>query len=371
MHDDNILKILLTIFSAFLGYLFREYQNRVQPYYRILGIDGGVGNNTIECEIPDETHSWFSNSKIFRTLDKNSLLNDLRNSRKTVRLLKKSKDEIEQLVNLIIEKIDSQDSSYTDELSELLSIKVFYQILRKFLYEKNISYKKKVVEVDESKRMKFVMNKDDDGEVIIEFPNKRVKFGSDFKTYEYIFEILEPFLKAIVNYDESFIKEVLKDFLDIFSTGFTEIDMHDRNIVQIIDSTSQWGFHFFIANNSNKPFIVGKKGKLFVKDTKTRAMFEEDIYVAIIDLDKKGKAEQIWDLPSDHVIKPGESFHLLLLTTNVQSRMTNGLAIRNTYSNETGVARLSLPLYRVGLSTKAKLNTSLFPFNNTTGINIW
>lgn len=371
MDDQFTLKALLVAFSAFLGYVVREYQNRVEPFYRILGVSGEVTNVQFECEIPQETREWLRDSKVFNAIQERDKLSNLNNARKDIARAKSNKEEIEDTVSEIIKRIRLDDCTYTDNLSALLSNHYFYLILRKNLYSKDLSYSRKPIEIDEDERMNFSRNKDDDGEVIIDFPNRRVRFGSDFDKYEYIYKLMEPFILAVVNYDKELLKQVLEDFLELFSKSFVEIDLHDRNLEQEIDACSQWAFHMFIANNSSKPFIIGKSGLLMVKDRNTRARFKEEVYLALINLQRTGKAEGIWDLPSDHVLKSGESCHLLLLTKDIQKDMSDGLALRNTFTNDSGEAVLTIPLHRIGLTKKTKLTTRPFPFNNKAEIAIW
>ncbi len=359
---EMLVKAILLFVSAFFGYLVREYQNRVSPFAKILGITGNVSNQKREIEFDENLISDFNNRVFFTKIEGDVLLSDLSRGKKDILYFQNYYPEFIELSDSIIKGIDS-DSDYNDSLIKLLNINYFYKVLRKLLYNNMIMCKKIVC--DQSKIIvPFVRNKDDGGEVIFEFPNRRIRFGGDFDEYDYIYHLIEPLIIAISQDDRAFIKDLLTKFKQLLESTNNNLSYFYDQFDKTLDKHSQWFFLIYIANTSAKPFVLSNVGKLLVKNDKTKAKFNEECYLVNFGYNNKGN-KVIKDCENDVVIKSGESNTFYIATKNTQNEMDSGLSLRDTFNKKTGKAQITFPIYKIGFFKKMNFKIKNISFTST------
>ena len=359
---ETLIKILITSFSAILGYALREYQSKIYPFSKILGIAPGITNAQKEVELEEEIIQRFNKTTILPSFEIPTTLGSISKVKSHIINFKNNKSSLIESIDILIENLKSKQSSYDRQLISILKSDFFYTKLRKLIYYRAISFPE-IEEDDTKKQIEFVRNKDYDGNVLFEFPSQTIGFGSDFDDYDYLYKAMEPFILAISQRDVDFLIKLFSEFKELYVSAENNLDHYLDKIEKQLNEYSQWGFLFFVANNSSKPFVLGNKGTFKLNNKKTKAKFTEELYFVEITEDEKGEKGNR-DYQTDIIIKSGESLNIIALTKKIENEMENGLSIRNTYEKAQGKFSIEIPLYRNSLLKKSKLKIKNVTFSN-------
>jgi len=352
-----LLSSLKLLGTGVAGYLINEYQNRIHPFIRILGIIGTIIRLTDLEKVDPKTIQWTKSHPLVPPIKEEDTISNINECRKSLNTYLSAKPE---LLPLFDEAIRELGHKQLTSFMRLLRNNTFETIFVRATYNKLIKIRS--FTLPKHRSINYYKNKDYDGSVIIEFPQGNVIFGSNYDQYQYLFESHKPFLDSIAYLRFDYLISTLQVLKDLTDEFFQEAQVHFNHLDDISNNHSQWGILLFFANNSNSPILIDKIVTLKVIDKKTKAEFVEDCYLAVVKRDNTNKIESSYDVDSAIVLKGQESTEFLILTKNTQAKMDSGKSFRDAFDRGTSRATLNFTVEKKGLIKRSRIKLKNFSF---------
>ena len=346
---DVIITAVLSVTTGVIGYLFREWQNRVIPFSELLTIEGTMTKATDEVKVEDESHLEIGESCVYiDSLSKEITVGDLSEIRKQCFDIKRKRNILNDEFKKLIE---TEDSDKIEKLfSRLCSNEDFDNFITKLIAGDRI----KPYEFSKTdKSLKFDVTfdeKEEKGSYWIPFQNNTTTLGNNLniKPLKTKFNNL---IDTIKYWEIDGIKHYIKQTQEL-------LDQHYQTAIQLlpiteklVNESSRWTFKISVTNLNNKPILIDKSALIKVT-AKSYKPIKENCYLLI--LNENGN---FVDANSPVVIKPGESIEIGFITEKRQSEMETGMALRGIFDSLNGRFRLILKVKKAGLFRKQSFKT--------------
>ncbi len=359
----SLVTAIITISAAILGYLFREYRNRVKPFLLIQNIEGNFTKTTESVKIPDSIILLLEKSRFINKLNKNDSLINIRDSYKYISSIEiVSKEIIEKMNNLIVSLEESNLELSKRNLSELLVYRMFESWLIRLLASDELNIKSST---DESPEIIPVFSSDEfNGSIWFAFPENSVQFGNAFNTHIILKSKCEPFIEIVKKFD---IPQLLNVIKDVFTIIKKEIEISKELYPQLEDIMNQngrWEFRMYLANLGKHPFLIEKKATLHILDD-NGGKYNEECYLVSLAKDDKGNTLRT-DAKFPLIVGSEKNVEFSFFTFNTQGQMKKGSIIRQIFNDGSGKCFISLGVNKPGIIKHSNIKTQRSIFEDVT-----
>lgn len=354
----EILAALIAILAGLAGYAFREYSNKVQPFFQILGIEEFTQNSD-DVSVDPNLKGILENTLILPELSANAKFRDIYELWYTADDIRKFWPDVKQAVN----KVLSSQSEYEliDALASLFRLTYFQSWIILLLIQDRIEFINLPQNLDE--KINVFEDDDADGSVWITFPQKASQFGRSFNT---------PIIRAKCNLFLDSIKYLHRPSIDKAILSFREACEKEYNMANqifhyledIIHEHSRWGFYTYVANLNNYPMVIDIYSKILIQDKKT-GNFSEDCNLVLISETENGELSLERRARMPFVLQGGSSALLGFLTKNTQGEMRFGKAIREAFERRQASCQVEIHLRKIGLIKKQLYKSQISSFSET------
>ena len=348
--SQEILAAVIGISSGIIGYAFREYRNRVKPFFHITKINGTVTRRTDSIQISDEINDLTKDNFYVKELGQNSTLGDINDKSTKATRLKAVWPKIETKIEALINVDNEKDA--TSLLYGLFDYDLFEELMLRLLVTDKVNLGSCSAPLEE--KISIFDDDDHDGSVWICFPEHAKNFGNNFKS-PVIRAKCQPFIDTIKHLDLEKLKDCFSQVLNIMKKEFNNALLVEPKLIDVINENSRWVFYCYLANLSNRPIVVNHNAIIAIRDKQT-GKFKEECYLAVIE---KGS---IQDTEVPLVVKPGEGNSFCFISRKIQKEMIYGTTIRETYDRSQATCRIGATISKTGLIGKQKSWSSKYQF---------
>jgi hypothetical protein len=266
----ELLLAAIGLGSAVIGYAFREYRNRVRPFFEITEIDGTTTKRTdrveISGEIADKLTDTFSLTEVEKTTDLGTLSDCNASIKRMIKWWPEDRPSIDQVLGA------TDDASMCAALAATLGWRSVDDWLTQFLVSDRIIVKPLPAGLTE----KVPVHDDEEeghGQVWFLFPKKTTSFGNHFKNNA-IRAKCEPLIQAIRFLHHEAIKDAFQQFSKVVEKEYQTAIECQTEVKEKVDEKSRWCFNCYMANLSGSPLVLEKEGYVHVRD-KTKVKYKE------------------------------------------------------------------------------------------------
>lgn len=343
------------ILSAVTGYGFREYRNRIRPFFQVTRIDGEVTKNTDETIIDEEVVASLENSFYMKKIASKTRVRDALDKYKKAAQIKANWPEIEMLVGDVLSADD--DASLIEALSRAFSNGAFERFVMVLLVTDRLVCPS--ASTDAQERITVYDSEERNGSVWLSFPANVQNFGNMFK---------DPAMRAKCAPLIDNVRFLCRDNLRRVFERFSRIlEAENRIAVEVfprlqvgINQHSRWALYCYFANLSHNPLIIEKDACLTVVQ-KGQVKISEPCYVTILKLDEDGD-QYIADTQTPLTVRSESDVEFCLVTNKTQGEMNLGGVMRDVYDKGGGKCYLTVTVRRVGLFKRQRLRTTVCDF---------
>ncbi len=344
----------LSALTGIIGYLFREFQNRVKPFIEILYVNGTVTKGSDKIIIEDEAVFELGKDCVYiDSFEKNMTINEVGEILKQCMYIK---DVRKDLNDILLEILESDDSNTILKIfSKLCSIENFDDLITKVIAGDRILPYEAIDKTNGEKIKIFFDEKEYEGTYWIAFPKNTTTIGRKLNTKP-LFDKFSNFIDTIKYWDINGLKHYLSNLKEFIELHYQKANQFFPIAEKIINKNSRWIFKISITNLSNKPILIQKKALLYIYGKIYKPIIEE---CYLLKINKKGKFD---DAISPIIIKYGELIEIGFITNKRQIDMENGDAVRELYNKKNSVFRLIININKVGLFRKQRFKTNKAEF---------
>jgi hypothetical protein len=355
---SEIVKGLIGILGAIVGYALREYKNRVTPFFQIYNIDGGSIAGWEKVPIPEPMRKILKDSFYINELGDEELFQHAYRCWDRADDIKKFWPEISEYVNKII--TSSIDEEIEENLYELFNTRWFDRWFTLLVARSEISFSPSPK--NKSKILDVIIDPTD------EESSGVIWFSTSFGTTTLGQQLNNPamlqkfsgFIDNLAKFDVSSIKKAITVFRSKLEKEYQiAVGIHEE-LKEILESYSRWLFKIAFTNLSNNPIVIKKEALVSIVDNKTNNTYTLDCSLAKKVLEK-GR-EDFQHSASPISVRGGETIEFAIVTTKTQKEMELGQDIRNVNERGSGICRVTLNLEKPGLIKKQTVKSKPIEF---------
>lgn len=354
----QIVAAIMALIGAVLGYIYREYRNKVQPFFQITKIDGAVNRRSDLVAIEKSVADRLLGSQILlkiSTIREKAFLGEIFDVWDRADDLQRHWPTVDEAIEEVLQA--SGDDKFIGALGNLVMSPYFdYWIINGLAIDK---IPRPSVTTSRPAKIPIVDSKHDPNKVWICIPGKNFLFGRQLSEPAVRGKVT-PLLDAISRVDKEPIRETLTAFRELLAPEFGRAEAVAPKLKEVIDHSSLWMFYIFLANVSNYPIVIETTGRLLVRDGDIK--FKEETYMAINQSD--GTAVVSWaDANTPLVVRPGSDVSFAMITKNRQQDMRRGGAFREAFDKGKASMKIRLRIQRVGLVKRQWFSSQWIPFS--------
>jgi hypothetical protein len=363
--NPNIQAALITagfsIFSAILGYYYKEYKNRQKPFINLHEFRGDVQKKSVEIKVPKNIVEKSEKSSLIRHLFENDTLSGLD---KTLDGIKEIYDDAEDVLGkldnciTILNDTSKQDDTVIQAIQEVF-LGGWYE---RFVLLLIVKDKLKVTPSSSTGTpiIDLHPSKDRSGCMWVAFPGSAKQFGKNFDDEPILKSLSMPYLEAISKLDRPCLSKIYSTIHEQLKDEVLIAKAIRQTVEDAVDEHCMWGIEVFMANLSRYPLLVMNEAKLFVSD-QTGAKYSEACYLVLLKPNNEGGHNR-YDTKSPLVIKSGEDCTFEFLTNKTQTEMQRGKALRDAFQAKNAKAKLEMKIRRAGIKDDQIISTDSVPF---------
>jgi hypothetical protein len=338
----EIWATVIGIGGAVLGYAFREYRNRVRPFFQITRIAGDTIKKSDRVNVSKETSDKLKSTFYLDELKMNDRLGNVSNVHKQAEQVRNWWPEDRPTIDQVLA------SNTDDELCHALISTTNFRSIERWLLILLVSDKLHVSVGAARGAPKIAVEEDDEdeGRVWFMFPNKAVSFGNHLKNAAFRSKC-QPFIDAVKTLDHDAIKTTFTRFKELAEAEYRSSMECLPELKNLSDTNSRWCFYCYLANLNDTPIIIKTQAYLHVCD-KTGVHYKEDCYLALLKADKDGNLD-LTDTKTPIVVPVGKDVQFALITTKTQIMMTRGTAVRECFERKESKCHITVKIRHVGL----------------------
>lgn len=350
-----LLTVGLTVVAGIVGFLYREYRNRVQPFMAITIVEGDIKDKTSEVDLPISLVNTLKEAFYLTGLSDHERLENVNTCwRETQGFVKHGQDSLESADRLIGAAESGNASEIQSALAKVLSGAVEDGWIRAMLTQGV------VIPPSPNLGLPVVVHaypsNDHDGCVWLDFPRSALWFGSGFDKHRIVKEKCQPLIDLIERLDAKGLAETFKGMKKAVESELRIAKDIGPLLKKTLDENSVWEFEIYLANLGPTPFLVEKEATLHVVD-ETGAKYDEKCYLVLIDKDGN-----LSDAQSPLVIGREKDKTFAFFTLSVQGKMKRGQAFREGFDSKSARCSVEFGVQKVGFQRNKQLHTPWAPF---------
>lgn len=360
----EIAVALLSIASAVVGYAFREYRNRVRPFFQVVSLSGNTTKRTDHLRDPadvkeaDRCAGQIEGSFLLNAIAAPYSLGDLHELAGIARQVTDTWPDLRTKIDAALAA--KSRTEFVPALGNVFASSPFDLWMLRCIVSERI-------------RVPSIHNPGEDvigvfpssehgGSRWLIFGGKSSNFGSnmDNKAVE---ALSMPFLDAVRTADQDVLGTTLREFRTIMNATETVAARILPPIQGMLDKFSRWRFGCYFANLSGSPLVLEQDAMLLIDDSRG-VSFREPCYLAIPKEDENFEGDLL-DARRPQVIRAGEGVSIVFLTTQVQNEMDLGGSLRESFDKGTGRARIRVKVRKPGLFSMQDVSSASTQFSDT------
>lgn len=342
--SPQIAAVIIGLMGALLGYLYREYRNRIRPFFQITGIDGRMAKNTENIQLSNVVSGKFASPFYLPKLKERSQLGDIVEANKKIRQLQKLWPEIRPKIESIIAARTAEE--ITAGLRDAFGHKAVAIWLARLLVDDRI-----VVSNFNAGRVAVIPvledNDNENGRVWFNFPGKSRSFGNHFSNSA-IREKCKQFIEVVKYLNIQALQQTFSEFKRHVECEYQAAVECSEEIKNMTNEHSRWCFQSYLANLSSMPIMVENMATVTVVD-KIGVQYRENVRLLIVGLDSNDGSQEFHESSTPLVIRGGEDARFALVTAKAQSGMKLGKALRECFERGQSKCHATIKIRRTGL----------------------
>jgi hypothetical protein len=353
--QPEVLATLLAIIGAILGYAFREYRNKVRPFFQLSELTGGLTKRSDDVQVEQDIVDKLSNTFYIKELDQKNTLGEVWDRWDRA-------DDVESYWPKVRDYLDKVLAATTDEalirsLPELFELKYFGMWMMLMLVGDRIKFSK--IPKALPTRIQVFDSEDKKGCVWFSFPTNAQDFGNNFSE-PVIRSKCTPFINSIKYLHRDSLFSILRQYKDILENEYKAAVSSIHALKAIKDNHSRWDFFCYFANLSQSPVVIENRGGVSIFDKGTKFKLTEECYLANLQTNE-GK-RSILDTINPIILRGGADAEFVFITKHTQSQMELGKHLREVFERGRATVRLSFRVRKVGLLKRQRYVSPSFPF---------
>lgn len=356
--EIELITIIISTITGILGYMIREYKNKVNPFFEIIHIQNTKDDLDL-VTIPDLIMERINNCFYLPPIKETTNLVNVAECWNNAYDFKEYWPDIKKQTDKVLEA--ESENNFIDNLTNLFSFRYFGIWMVYLLVTNKIDFLEAEISDDIEEKVhifdSYIQEEEEGGTVLIDFPKNSYHFGINFKS-DFVRNKCKPFLKDIRYLNEKSIKHVLQQYKQVVEQEYNITGRILFPLGKIIIDNSHWVFYTYISNINNYPLIISPNAKVIIKGQKG-GNYIEDCKMALAQQKKdEGYLETINYATQLPIILQSNSDKLVSFTTNkTQKNMINGEAIREVIVKRQGTCFIEIEIQRIGLIKHQKYRT--------------
>ena len=334
----GIITVALTMLGGVIGYLIKEYRDRLRPMISVTDIQV-LTKKADPVNVPDEIVEATQKSFSIRELKSSENVDAVRTAYEDVKdLIQYSDQFLETIEKVIASALKNDAIELSNNLAKCLNKVINDRWLRILLGNDHVIPKPS--KNDLPIVVSTFYSQGDNGCVLFDFPSASTPFGMNFDK--------EPLLKDKCMKFVHIVERLDYDAIRIFFESVKQKILNEKMIAKSIQSTllkldnqnGRWEFQLFVANLGSTPFLVHPKGFAEVKDA-AGAYYAEECYLVLRKYDEKGDLSRV-DARTPFIVRGESDAEISFITTKTQGDMDHGDMIRALYNSKAKSAKVSI-----------------------------
>jgi len=345
----EIWATLIGLFGALTGYAFREYLDRIGPFFEIISVESvGTRNDAEELNrsVAERLRGSFYVREVY--IDPNITgpklpitLGEIYDRWDRADNLQRFWRDIKSCTQELLRS--NTDEEYLVKLSELLKYKWFDPFFINAIEEGRIHISTLSDEQEEIVNTIFDLEKNN-GSFWINFPHGTTTwFGRDLNSVNRKAKC-EPFIRLVRLARRNQLNEIFKEFLAAFDREYEIATSVINDLKSLYDKHSRWACKMYFANLSTKPLMIKNRLTLEVGDTRNRKLiFREPCKLVTVQ-------EKEFFPTNEPIVVPAQSASVFgLITAKIQGEMQLGVSLQDAYQTGEGRCRVLVKIRKTGL----------------------
>ncbi|WP_322509911.1 hypothetical protein [Anaerolinea sp.] len=342
----SLIPVFLTMLGGVIGYLIKEYRDRLRPMVSITSISA-LKKLADRVEVPDEVVKATKRSFSIIEVDKNENLDTVYRSWDTANDVVVYADEFLEILDKLIDAANHKErSDVIDLLTVCLTTPTVERWLRLLILNDRVI--PQPMTPDLPIQIPVYPSQENEGCVLFGFPKGIAIFGRNFNK--------DPLLQERCHRFTEIVQRLDYDALSLFFTQVKSQMITEKMLakdtepvlLRLDNENSRWEFQVFIANLGKTPFLVYPKGTISIRDA-NGASYEEDCYLVLIRREEDGTLRRI-DTSTPLIVRGESDKEISFITTLTQRQMERGNAIRDAYSSKKARAQVRFRVEKSGFS---------------------
>jgi len=345
---------LLALTSGVVGYAFREWRNRAEPFVSITQIGGELRRLDKEVALEPASVQRVAKSALLRHLRPVATLSEVQDVVEVAKaMVERAPAIVERLTN-VISAIESTraDSELCHHLAELFLPEYMDSYLAELLANERVR-PPRPTEGAESK-LEIHDSESYDGCFLVSFPNQLVTIGIAFSKEPIYRAKFQPLVKLVETLDRPGLLSIAQALRSSFESELEICRDVTPALDRLLQADSVWEIVIYFANLRSTPVLVETNANLLVTD-RIGAKFSEACSMAIRIEDPSTGSVERRQTDSPIIIPAGDARSFSFFTTHTQREMARGDAFREAFAAGEANAALQLTIRSVGLLKRRNL----------------
>jgi hypothetical protein len=347
--------------GGLIGYLLKEYRDRLRPMISITSI-GQLKKLADRIDVPDETTEAIRKSFSIIEVSKNENLDVIAQAWDTASDVTQYANEFLELIEKLIQASARKDKAdFTETLARCLNSTVIERWIRILLLDELIIPRQ--VNMELTVQIPVYQSSDDDGCVILGLSKSGTSFGKNFNKAPLAKEKCMRFISIVERLDF--------DALQIFFNEVKQRMINEKMLAKDVEpvllrldnENSRWEFQLFIANLGNTPFLIHPRGIVSIKDA-NGASYSEPCYLVLIRRNEKKELNRI-DTATPLIVRGESDAEVSFITTKTQRQMERGNAMRDAFTSRKAKAQIKFKIEKSGFNRFVNLYSPWVDFIET------
>lgn len=352
-----MLEAFIGIAAAILGFSFREFINRLRPFFQLVEIDGGTRKLSDRPSIPPELRTALSRSVVVKPLAASPNIEEIYDKAEEARRILESSPNLEELAHEVL--LAESEADWYDALARLTAKRRFASWMLRLLVNDTVRIEGRFRR--RKPRVEFVDDDESDGCVWFLFPLRSVKFGRKLKSPAIRAKAM-PWIRAISLGERDLVNDALLTYLATFQLEREIAEETLDELDAMVNRNSRWVFVVYLANMNDVPFAVTDDPVVTVIAPGGRRFKIPCRLAYPSDSETERFIPRLRDLHHPLIVKPAADEKFGLVTRGRQRDIPDGDAIRSLYESGEGKIRVELNVRTVGVRPNQRLKTPLAPF---------
>ncbi len=349
--QPELVTAIAGIGGAVFGYAFREYRNRVRPFFHVTDITGDISKRTDKIDVDPKIAKAFDDTFYIKPLSKKCRYGEFYDTWDRTDDIKQIWPHLRPNIDAIIEA--TSESELTIALNEVFKSRYFEQWLLLLLAKNRITFQD-ISTTPQDVKIPMYDSEENNGTIWCDFGFDARTFGRGM-SHPAIRAKADPWLKSVQYLHHPSIASAMEQYKSILESEYNCALQHIDKMLQKVNEHSRWCLTCYLANLNNTPLVIENECTLTITD-RTIVRYSQPCYLTLLKYKKDGSSSYV-DTLNPIVIKPSTDTEFAVMTKDIQGDMDLGNAVREAFDRGEGKCHVSLWIRKVGLIRRQRYNS--------------